>query len=766
MVRYYFIIILFVLLNSLYCVQLWASEDGDSDDEERRERTQTELQHVNYQIGVYGRKLGGVGRSGKSNPFSKKNGYTYVNENGFAVYQNLASKYNQCTPGVSIEGIELGVAAPARRFHLDSPIFMEDVMEITFSSKEIEKVIDGVPVNNIGYQLAIFHESDGREVRLFFQTEADRLEARSILAKLRDLCHQRKSLLQSMAPAMVIAPLAPPVPVPVAEGKHIPSARQEVPKRTYPVIKIPPIDPSLLQNAPSQIAPLQISPVQVALLNGKESFAMRFRSLEEYQGPIRIQTLYWGGDEAGVELAERVIRLRREEGRDIKVFIDTLSPFVDIRDPVRKCDTIWMYYRMMVAGIPVYGFDCKHGLKKPFLQEEYENYLIAKKRVNLDDTNPNNDHIYTNWRSKMHEKIWTVGDDFAIIGGMNILNDYFQLAPEGKNYWRDQDIVTLGAPVVSELKEVVEQNIEDYLSYQDDPKTMPCYNSYPPGSREYEEFWQRETDQSNMDGTYHLYSCETEYKFGYKNPREALTTFALNELDRLKQGKIIEIVNGDTREEQERTFAPIFFPVEEYRVIPNRPRLGDLYVEDAYVRLLDEAQHEVWIANSYFIPPQPIMEAIKRAARRGVKINIIANSDNNNDLPIMTPNQRYLYKELLDENRGIEDVRISIYEFTGKEHGDGRQRRGMYHAKHMIVDREIYLVGSYNLDNVSRVMNSEVVQIIKSSPLAESSLERILREDLGYCRKISYRDALYYNSPISTKERAVLKISNMLQAHF
>ncbi|MBF0298998.1 MAG: hypothetical protein HQK51_09785 [Oligoflexia bacterium] len=777
-------------------------------------------------------KLSKIGNRGSWNFFSPKKGFTYLKNNEYEVYQNFSIKNSACEPGVSVEGKH---KKTGKKFNISGPIFMNEIDQITASinidgKNPIEYLVNGMNVESIGYQI-IFPSG----IRLFFQKEGQRDNAMKLLKDLRDVCRSKKKLDKNLdqvtSRLKELESLIKPCSASSSSssssasmhGKdivsnlcdtdgelHVPPPIVALEKRTYPVLR------AILQNlgistaqaetvldststaaatsttkksierAPSSKGLIEDlnkdEDIQMALLNGKESFALRSQSLEKNKGPIRIQVLHWGGDEAGVELAERLIRMRKEEGRDVKVYVDPLSPMMDIRNMYHKFDTMRVYFRMMAAGIPVYGFECKSNQWFPFVGEESENFGLAVKSAKMKGMK-----AVDEWRKKMHEKIWVIGngdDDngIAITGGINIVNDYFQINPEGAGYWRDQDVATKGKRVIKDLAEIIDQNIKDYMDPsikgQDDPKNMPCFNPHDPlkEKKKFDGFWDKNVEY-NGSNLYKLikhkiryvYSKhkDPKYKFGYDNPKEVLSSFKLAEVDRLKKGKIVEVVDGDTKKEVERDLNPKYFPLKEYRVIPNRPRLGDLHAEDAYITLLNNAKREVWIANSYFMPTHHLIDAIKAAVKRGVKINILSNSKETNDLPIMLPTQRYAYKELLDLNRGKEEEKITIYEFTGKDKkGEGRQRRGMYHAKHMIVDEDIYVVGSYNLDTVSRSFNSEIVQVVKSSDLAKQSLKNIKEKDLEFCKKITYADAINYHNPTSTGQRRGLKVSNSMRGMF
>ena len=65
------------------------------------------------------------------------------------------------------------------------------------------------------------------------------------------------------------------------------------------------------------------------------------------------------------------------------------------------------------------------------------------------------------------------------------------------------------------------------------------------------------------------------------------------------------------------------------RFFQNRPRFGETYIEQAYLKLIEGAQKEILIANAYFVASKTLVEAVKDAARRCVKVTILTNSPRN-----------------------------------------------------------------------------------------------------------------------------------------
>lgn len=99
--------------------------------------------------------------------------------------------------------------------------------------------------------------------------------------------------------------------------------------------------------------------------------------------------------------------------------------------------------------------------------------------------------------------------------------------------------------------------------------------------------------------------------------------------------------------------------------------------------MISAATRRLWIANAYFVPSHGILELIKQKARAGVDVRILA-PDKNSDSKTAFGAQHLEYGELLEQG-------VKVWEYTSS----------MMHAKTMVVDDELALVGSINLDPLS-----------------------------------------------------------------
>lgn len=135
-------------------------------------------------------------------------------------------------------------------------------------------------------------------------------------------------------------------------------------------------------------------------------------------------------------------------------------------------------------------------------------------------------------------------------------------------------------------------------------------------------------------------------------------------------------------------------------------------VSSSYTRMLLNAQHEIIILCSYFLPGRVMRRHLAKAAARGVTVKII--TAGRSDVPIVKQAERYLYHWLLQKN-------ILIYEY-----------QGILHGKMAVCDKHHLTVGSYNLNNLSTYASIELNLDVLNTVLAgnaRSILNNIIRND-------------------------------------
>ncbi len=120
-------------------------------------------------------------------------------------------------------------------------------------------------------------------------------------------------------------------------------------------------------------------------------------------------------------------------------------------------------------------------------------------------------------------------------------------------------------------------------------------------------------------------------------------------------------------------------------------------------RLLKEARRSIEIETPYFAISKDLKSILQDAARRGVHIRILTNSLESTDHPSV-------HAGFANERRWMLRAGIRIFELQG---------RNMLHAKSMVIDGRIAMVGSYNFDRLSESRNSEVALLVTDCQFAK-----------------------------------------------
>jgi putative cardiolipin synthase len=316
----------------------------------------------------------------------------------------------------------------------------------------------------------------------------------------------------------------------------------------------------------------------------------------------------------------------------------------------------------------------------------------------------------------------------AVTGGLNIGNEYFRANPDDADTtWRDQDVVVRGT-IVRDLVAAFDRNFDYFVGVK---KSRGVFNT--------NLYW--DATRSVLDRTGRMpIHYETDPQI-------------------VRNVEALESRRPDLE-----------FRGATCRFLQNRPRLGETYIQQAYVKLIERARHEVLIANAYFVATPTLLAALTDAAKRCTSVTIVSNSPQTNDLPEITLVGRGYYRELLAVNATPEvrscsnpDAGLRIWEWIGQAAEEPVRRQGTMHSKFAVFDGERSLVGSYNLDPRSEKLNSETAIVFLQRDLAGQLRRKILEEDLRFAREVTHDQAAQFEAPRSVIERFRISIGKLFE---
>lgn len=125
------------------------------------------------------------------------------------------------------------------------------------------------------------------------------------------------------------------------------------------------------------------------------------------------------------------------------------------------------------------------------------------------------------------------------------------------------------------------------------------------------------------------------------------------------------------------------------------------------IKLIDQAEKEILIESPYIVFSQDIYDAFQRAVDRGVNVQILTNSMNTSDSYFVLP----VYFKERDQ---LIKLGFDIMEFQGEQQ--------YLHSKMFIFDRKHLVIGSYNLDNFSTKINTEIYVHIQNADIVRESI--------------------------------------------
>ncbi len=144
-------------------------------------------------------------------------------------------------------------------------------------------------------------------------------------------------------------------------------------------------------------------------------------------------------------------------------------------------------------------------------------------------------------------------------------------------------------------------------------------------------------------------------------------------------------------------------------------------IEQAYLQAIAEAQHEIIVANAYFLPGHRFRTALMNAAARGVNVRLLLQGYS--DHPWVHYATRGLYAQLLAAG-------IGIYEYQA----------GEMHAKAAVIDDNWATVGSSNIDPLSLMLSREANVVVYDRTFAQTLAERLKSAIEKDARQITHVD--------------------------
>lgn len=283
---------------------------------------------------------------------------------------------------------------------------------------------------------------------------------------------------------------------------------------------------------------------------------------------------------------------------------------------------------------------------------------------------------------RLHGKMLVVDGRHCLIGGRNLNDQYYRMDSVGN--FLDREVLIRSDKAVDEA----------------------C--------RHFNEMWNHEVLCSDLEGSFD--------PADRKQCQLLLDSSALtvkNQIPLLRKVRGADMVS--LSDVVKPTANPVHFVYPGFTYRKNgrirRSNRIDRRVTQALQELVAAADSTLEIESAYFMLTRGWFKCLKAAQKRGVRIRVITNSATSNDLPIIQAvyaNRRGRYRR----------AGIQLYEYCGVR---------MVHLKTLTIDKEVAMIGSYNLDQTSEKRNTEVAAWVKD-PFVALEQQKLFEKYLTHCQ--------------------------------
>ena len=181
---------------------------------------------------------------------------------------------------------------------------------------------------------------------------------------------------------------------------------------------------------------------------------------------------------------------------------------------------------------------------------------------------------------------------------------------------------------------------------------------------------------------------------------------------------------------------------EIVQMVPSGPDSDLPVIFYSLLKAIGDAKEMILITSPYFIPGESLMDALIIAAQSGVKVQILVPGISDSKMVNAAANA--YYTELLKF-----DVQIFLYQ------------KGFVHAKTMVIDDDLAIIGSANMDYRSFDLNFEVNALLYSEEI-NGQLKETFMEDLRHATQICAKDWLNRPKYIKLWEKLVRLLAPLL----
>jgi len=395
------------------------------------------------------------------------------------------------------------------------------------------------------------------------------------------------------------------------------------------------------------------------LTRSTNALMSRVALADRAQRAIDLQYYIFQNDATGRLLAQRLLAAA-DRGVRVRVLLDDIN----VSNEDRLLDALDAHDNIEVRLFNPFS------TRNPSTAAKIGQFLLDGRRLNR----------------RMHNKSFIVDNTAAIIGGRNIGDGYFDAASETN--FRDLDLVAIG-PVVNDA------------------------------SRIFDDYW-------NCDAAYPVTAFrntrDTQADLAQLRVALARDARAFAQSD-YAQASLEDFPDGATADRRGAWFwGPAVVVADQPEKINSREDIPALRIGPQLKTMIEAAQRDVAIMSPYFVPGDSGAQFLATLAQRGVHTQVVTNSLASTDETAAQAAYSHYRRRLLEAGVELYELRPApgaSQPVTAR----GASTGVSLHAKAIVVDRAHVFIGSLNMDQRSKLLNTEMGVIIDSAPLAEAVMD-------------------------------------------
>lgn len=473
--------------------------------------------------------------------------------------------------------------------------------------------------------------------------------------------------------------------------------------------------------------PAPASTVKAQLLSDNlEAWNQRWKLVGKAQSEINASYYTWDNDVFGRALLGHIFHKARQ-GVNVRLMVDAVG------DPVGR-----------------------RGMKAKWGGQDYLQELVALPNAQAKVYHP---HYKKPLKALLHptglegiaanhDKILEVDGQSAITGGRNIGHHYYIHPKDEPTAWRDVDIFLEGTATASELRQALTDEYNaPRLNHTVRPDLLGNWKKRDLellGDFAMMDLWLKAQGSHDPQKLVEQALAQVRTLGVERKPNNREREHLLKSAQEL-------VHHQELRGSYHQPSSPTL--EVQTKVIDRVSAANSKEIDEMNATFLDlakTASREIDIQSPYFVLTDPILDALKDASDRGVKIRVATNTPSSSDSFFTQVFLLNDWKKILATIPNLE-----LYGATGER---------KHHGKAVVFDDQISVVGTYNLDLISGHANGEVAAVINSRQFAAQLSDSIAADyadpTLGYQQYQIARNE--QNEPIDAAGRPVLDDSGRL----